>query len=209
MHPSEGFILGLSTGVICIAYCGPVLLPYLMGEGNSVGKSFWYVTLFLMGRLLAYLLVGVLAGLLGAAFLQNSGFGPVVMGVVNIVLAVMLILYGIYRFREICLGKNQQPIERAFGGRWPYLVPFVGGAVTGINICPPFLLVFSQAINTNQLSDSVFYFFMFFLGTSVYFIPFPFVGFFRRQQVLRIIGKFASIIAGVYFLFQGFFMIIQ
>lgn len=209
MHSSEGFILGLSTGAVCIAYCGPVLVPYLMGEGSSILKSTWYLGLFLAGRLLAYLLVGFLAGVLGAAFLQHSGFKPAVMGIINMALAVMLILYGFYRFREICLGKSQQQIEKLMGVRWPYLVPFAGGAITGINICPPFLLVFAQAASSHQVAGSVLYFFMFFLGTSVYFIPFPLIGFFRRQQVLRIIGKFTAIFAGLYFFYQGLIMLIQ
>ena len=209
MHPTEGFILGLSTGAVCIAYCGPVLVPYLMGEGRSVLKSTGVVALFLSGRLAAYLLVGILAGFLGEAFLQTSGFKSILMGIANMALAVMLILYGFYRFKEVCLGKSQPKIEKMVGSRWPYLVPLAGGAITGINICPPFLLAFTQAVTMNQMAGSIFYFFMFFLGTSVYFVPFPFIGFFRRQQVLRIIGKFAAILAGFYYFYQGLFMLIK
>ncbi len=32
----EGFILGLSTGAVCVAYCGPVLLPFILGEGTTI-----------------------------------------------------------------------------------------------------------------------------------------------------------------------------
>jgi len=209
MHPSEGFILGLSTGAVCIAYCGPVLVPYLMGEGKSALKNTVIVALFLSGRLAAYLLVGILAGFLGEAFLQTSGFKNILMGIANMALSVMLLLYGFYRFKEVCLGKSQPMIEKMVGARWPYLVPLAGGAITGINICPPFLLAFTQAASLHQMADSVFYFFMFFIGTSLYFIPFPFIGFFKRQQVLRIIGKFAAIFAGLYYFYQGFFMLIK
>jgi len=209
MLPAEGFILGLSTGAICMAYCGPVLVPYLMGEGRSVIKNTAAVSLFLSGRLAAYLLMGMLAGILGEAFLQTSGFETTVMGITNMALAAMLIAYGFYRFKEICLGQNQPKIEKLVGGRWPYLVPLAGGAITGINICPPFLLAFTQAATMDQLAGSVYYFFMFFLGTSVYFIPFPVIGFFRGQHLLRIIGKFAAILAGIYYFYHGFFMLIK
>jgi len=209
MHPSEGFVLGLSTGAVCIAYCGPVLVPYLMGEGRSVVKSAGVVALFLSGRLAAYLLMGTLAGLLGKAFLQTAGFKSILMGITNMALAVMLLLYGFYRFKEVCLGKSQPMIEKIVGARLPYLVPLAGGAITGINICPPFLLAFTQAATMNQMAGSILYFMMFFLGTSIYFVPFPFIGFFKRQQVMRIIGKFAAILAGLYYFYQGFFMIIQ
>ena len=209
MHSSEGFVLGLSTGVVCIAYCGPVLVPYLMGEGKSVPKSTGFVAIFLSGRLAAYLLVGVLAGFLGETFLQTAGFKNILMGIINMALAVMLLLYGFYRFKEVCLGKSQPMIEKMVGSHWPYLVPLAGGAITGINICPPFLLAFTQAATMEQMAGSIFYFFMFFLGTSLYFIPFPFIGFFKRQQVLRIIGKFAAIFAGLYYFYQGFFMLVK
>jgi hypothetical protein len=54
----EGFILGLSTGAVCVAYCGPVLLPFILGEGTTVIQNAKSVGLFLGGRLLAYILVG-------------------------------------------------------------------------------------------------------------------------------------------------------
>ena len=61
----EGFILGLSTGAVCVAYFGPVLLPFILGEGTSVVRNAKSVGLFLGGRLAAYILVGFFSGLLG------------------------------------------------------------------------------------------------------------------------------------------------
>ena len=62
MQYSSGFILGLSTGVVCLAYCGPVLIPFLMGEGKGVYKNIGSVSLFLLGRL------GATGGTLRALF---------------------------------------------------------------------------------------------------------------------------------------------
>ena len=31
----EAFLSGLSNGVLCVAYCAPVLVPYLIGQGRG------------------------------------------------------------------------------------------------------------------------------------------------------------------------------
>jgi hypothetical protein len=43
----------------------------------------------------------------------------------------------------------------------------------------------------------------FFLGTSVYFIPIPFLGVFRRVSALQIVGRFAAVIVALYYLYVG------
>jgi sulfite exporter TauE/SafE len=208
MHYTSGFLLGLGTGVVCLAYCGPVLIPFMMGEGKTIAGNIGSVSLFLFGRLLAYLLIGLLAGLLGSTLLQPFPGKTVFMGIVYISLASMLVAYGFFRFRELCLGRSDLKFKKKYGIRWPFMVPVIGGFATGLNICPPFLLAITGAIETGKLSSSLLFFLMFFLGTTVYFVPLPFIGFFRRQQVLRIIGKFAAILAGLLYLYKGVLMII-
>lgn len=204
----EGFILGLSTGAVCVAYCGPVLLPFILGEGTTIRKNVKSVGLFLAGRLAAYIMMGFLAGLLGLALIQNSLQNRFVFGIIYTLLALFMISYGFYRFREICLGQKQQVLQQKLG-RWPAAIPIAGGFVTGLNLCPPFLLAITGAADTHRLSGSIVFFIMFFLGTAVYFIPMPFLGFFRRKHVLQVIGKFAAILAGLLYLYKGVFTMIR
>ena len=208
MHISEGFILGLSTGVVCLAYCGPVLIPFLLSEANTLLNNTFTVLLFLAGRLLAYVVVGLLAGLAGAKLMQPSSLQTVFYGILYIILALLMIAYGFYRFREICLGHTRIT-GKVYFQRWPYLVPVVGGFATGINLCPPFLLAITGAVQSGAVLTSLLFFLMFFLGTSLYFVPLPFIGFFRRQQVLRIVGKFAAIIAGIIYLYKGIIFLVS
>ncbi|MBN1790182.1 MAG: sulfite exporter TauE/SafE family protein [Bacteroidales bacterium] len=208
MQYSSGFILGLSTGVVCLAYCGPVLIPYLMGEGKGIYKNIGSVSLFLLGRLAAYLLVGILTGMIGHVILQPSVTKTVFVGVLYIILSLLMIVYGFHRFREICLARSQLIDQKIHTRRWPFLLPLTGGFATGLNLCPPFLLAITGAMETGKVSSSALFFFLFFLGTSVYFIPLPFIGFFRKQQVLRIIGKFAAVFAGIIYLYKGIIMLI-
>jgi sulfite exporter TauE/SafE len=204
----EGFILGLSTGAVCLAYCGPVLLPFILGEGTTVMQNAKSVGLFLGGRLAAYILVGFFSGLLGLALVQNSLQNRFVFGIIYTLLALFMIAYGFHRFREICLGQKQQKLQQKLV-RWSAAIPVAGGFVTGMNLCPPFLLAITGAVETHRVAGSILFFIMFFLGTSIYFIPMPFLGFFRRKQVLQIIGKFAAILAGLLYLYKGIFSIIR
>jgi len=44
---------------------------------------------------------------------------------------------------------------------------------------------------------------MFFVGTSIYFIPLSFLGAFAHVSALQIVGKFAAVIVALYYLFSG------
>ena len=203
MHLPEGFLLGLSTGTVCLAYCGPVLLPYLMSEGSTVIHNTLSVGLFLGGRFLAYMLVGMASGLAGALLIPQSFEKSVFFGIIYLLLAIFLISYGFYRFKEICLGTNHHAIQKMHVHRWPLMVPVLGGFITGLNLCPPFLLAIAEAIKGERIIGGMLFFTMFFLGTSVFFLPLPFIGVFRRRHVLQIIGKFASVLAGLIYLYKG------
>ena len=207
---TEGFLLGLSTGVVCLAYCGPMLLPYLMAESGGLKRSYLLVAVFLTGRLMAYLITALLAGLIGQSVLQQSETRSILTGVAYILLAILLIVYGFHHFKEVCLGKSIA--NSGINGtekQHRFIVPLTGGFLTGINICPPFLLAITGAIDTGSIAGSIIFFLAFFSGTSVFFIPMPFFGIFKRQYVLRIIGKFAALLAGFLYFYKGLVLLLQ
>jgi sulfite exporter TauE/SafE len=199
----EGFFLGLSTGMVCLAYCGPLLMPYLLGEGTRFGRNTVSVSLFLGGRLIAYLIVGFLSGILGNVILQPSATREHLVAIAYILLSALLIAYGFHRFGEVCLGTKNRKLIRQTRIYWPSMVPFTGGVLSGFNICPPFLLAITKALDSGNIAAGVWLFFMFFLGTTVYFLPMPLIGLFNKRHVLRIIGKFAAILAGLYYFYVG------
>ena len=205
----QGFILGLSTGAVCVAYCGPVLIPYLMSESGGLKRSYMVVSVFLAGRLMAYMLTAVLAGIIGRSVVQQTETRTLLMGLAYMLLALMLVLYGLHRFREICLGKTVTKITGNENATKKLLVPLSGGFLTGINICPPFLLAITGAIDSGTITGSLLFFLAFFAGTSLYFIPMPVAGMFKRQHVLRIIGKFAALLAGILYFYKGLILLIS
>ncbi|MDD4033651.1 MAG: sulfite exporter TauE/SafE family protein, partial [Bacteroidales bacterium] len=182
------------------------LIPFLLSEGKNPKKNAVFVLEFLSGRLLAYLLIGLLAGLLGSRF---TPFTPWIIGLINICLAILLILYGFYRFKTVCPGTTRRNLRNTIGKHFPSLVPVLTGTITGINICPPLLLAVSNAVETGSIGGSLLFFAMFFIGTAVYFIPLPFIGAFRRQQTLSIIGKFAALLMGFIYLYKGIYLLLS
>jgi sulfite exporter TauE/SafE len=205
----QGFILGLSTGAVCVVYCGPVLIPYLMSESGGLKKSYLLIAIFLAGRLAAYLLTALLAGLIGQAFIQQTETRSTLMGMAYMLLAALMVVYGLYRFKEICLGKTAKSISASDTTKNRFLIPLTGGFLTGINICPPFLLAITGAIDSGTIMGSMLFFLAFFAGTSVFFLPMPIAGMFKRQHILRIIGKFAAMLAGFLYFYKGLLLLIR
>lgn len=206
MNISEGVLLGLGTGSACIASCGPVLIPYLLGENKGIGRNFSYVFLFLTGRLVAYLTIGLVAGIAGKLIFQPSSYMVVITGISYLLLSALLIYYGFFQFKEVCMGKAQTKIALKHFKGMPYMAPLIGGLLTGLNVCPPLILAATAAAATHSIFNSLIFFMMFFIGTSVYFIPLPLIGAFKKQQALRVIGKFAAILAGLLYLYKGIVM---
>lgn len=204
----EAFILGLSNGVTCMAYCAPVLVPYLLGEGKGVLRNSALTAQFLLGRLVGYLLFAVLAWGINRSILQGVSKPDLLIGPAYIVFSLLLIFYGFFQTRIPCTTTCTTGLRHRLLTIWPSSIPLIAGFVTGLSFCPPFLLAFTGAIEKTNLLQSMRFFFAFFLGTSIFFIPTPFVGIFRGFSALRIIGKMAAGLIGVYYLYSGIVMLI-
>jgi sulfite exporter TauE/SafE len=206
----DGFFLGLSNGVACIATCAPVLIPYLLGEGKGIIRNYWVTGQFLFGRLIGYLLFAVLAWEVSRTMLQDGSSRNIIIGVAYILFSVLLIFYGFFKKKDASCqaGCNTGRYQQLFN-IWPALLPLFAGLATGLNFCPPFLLAFTGAAEQTSLVMSLLFFFSFFLGTSVLFVFAPFVGAFKKFSVLQIVGKMAAGIMGLYYLHSGIIMLYQ
>ena len=192
----KGLMLGLASGAVCAAYCGPILIPYLLSRGQNTLSNLLTILYFMAGRLAGYLLFAVLAwaaGMAAAASIRNE---KAVFGVIYIVLAGLMIFYGFKRTGGACA------VKRA-GFLCSTAFPAVLGFLTGLNLCPPFLLAFTEAAKTGVLWRSVLFFAAFFVGTSVYILPLAMLGLGRRAEALRYIGRLAAGVMGVFYLYLG------
>ena len=229
----QGFLLGLAVAPTCLAYCVPVVVPYLLGEGRTVRSSALAMGQFLGGRLCGYLAFAVLAWLVHQMLRQGTTgrLDVVAGGAVDLVLAGLLTWYGLTTRPAPCAahwfaarsGGNEGPIAvdlptgphrqtKAAGGRHTpqkprrcssLVLPVAMGFLTGLNLCPPFLAAFTGAAKTESLGESLAFFACFFLGTLVFFLPLPLLGALGRFSAIKTIGRLAALVMAAYYVYAG------
>ena len=148
----------------CLLTCAPVLIVYLAARQLKWKQALSGVLIFLSGRLLAYLLLGYLAGLSGVALRQFGGSGllPILKisgGVVIIFLAVQIWL-GKELFPGKCFCKTNEALNCGS--------LLVLGFIMGIFPCAPLLaLLFEIALVSKSGLAGLTYSLFFGLGTFI------------------------------------------
>ncbi len=211
----NGFFLGLANGVTCLATCAAVLLPILLGEGRRPAENGWLLARFLAGRLTGYLLFGLLAWAANWLLLRDPGSRSVIFGLAFICLAGLMLAYGAGKLHLNC-AITPRDLRARLGHREalrPWL-PALFGLLTGLNLCPPFLLAFANAALNGTLLGSLAFFLAFFLGTSLYLLPLPLVGLFRSKPgttilALQTIGRMAAVMMSVYYIYSAILLFIE
>lgn len=190
-----GLLLGLANGPACLVSCAPAVLPVVLtGSIRATQRRFAWPSLsrLLCGRLLAYGLVGGLAGLTGSPL---QAISTTLSPWVPLVLAVVLLAHGLGLFRRVpcCLAQRF--------GNWAGS-PFLMGLLTGFSLCPPFLLalawIWGQGMDP---LPAILFFLAFFGGTSVYLLPLGFGGYLENRTLVRS-GRILSVGGGLFFLFR-------
>jgi sulfite exporter TauE/SafE len=197
--------LGLTSGGACLATCGPLIAAFLAAESNTLQRSTALLTVFLSGRLLGYLGWAVLSWLLGWVIYQSPK-GLAVFSSANLVLGAWLIYYGISRPvlpHGNCPGSILKYLDSPWGAHQVFFRGGIWGFLSGLQICPPFLTAVTEAARTGSLGGSLLFFFLFYLGTGIWFIPFPFIGTFGRFRQVAQLARFLTLPLGVYFIYSG------
>ncbi len=190
----EGFMLGLTTGHICLATCGPVYSSFLMQQNSSIARYFWATLEISAGRFITYLLVGALAGLVGSQFsIEHKEYFTIA----AYLLFSTFLLTSVFKTQKCERGCNLP--------KWYKFTeyPILLGIVTGINVCPSFLLAFSRSVTLSGPLAGMSFFFAFFLGTSIFMIPLSFVGMLGRKKVFRTIARISAVLVATWFTFNA------
>jgi hypothetical protein len=207
--PLEAFLLGLSTGSYCVLSCAPLTLPLLFAEGAAPRRNAGLVGLFMGGRLVGYLAVGVVLGLTGYLAMRyvdpraERVLATIGFGLAGAVLLVQGLGYG-KRFPGLCrLVRANSPRRSAL----------LLGLVSGLSLCPPFLtaagrvLAGSASGGLGGMAGGLTYFLLFFLGTTPFFLPLFGVPLFARwKEGLAGVARIAMILMGAYFLVVQFLL---
>ena len=193
----KALVLGFSTGLFCVGFCVPLLGPVMLGrEKSGFRDSAGSIGLFMAGRLVAYLLFGLVFGALGGIISSIWAIKTVLLPVVYAVLGILMILYGfVQSFPHIGFCRALSPRVRS---NWYLLVI---GFLAGINICPPFLLAVTTAMDIGGTLNGMLFFFVFFLATSVYLLPLLFTGLVSRFKEVRFAARIAAVLAGLCFVY--------
>lgn len=207
---NESFFLGLSSGVSCLASCGIVLFPYIMGRQASSRYITVSMGSYLGARLIVYLLLGLLAAFMGKAFFPFDVFWKsVVTGSAYLMFSFIMAVNLIQLRKQHACSSGTTPYRLRKKYKAEY-VPFIWGIVSSLNLCPPLLIAFTQTATAQLTSlQSMLSFFLFFAGTAVYFLPLPFLGFFKKNEVLKTIGILSTALVATWFFIKGLIILTQ
>jgi sulfite exporter TauE/SafE len=198
----ESLLLGLSVGPICLAYCSPILVPLLSSSDSSkISVGSFTLLLFLTGRLIGYILIGIIVGIIGNNIKQYTNGN--ISGIISIILGITLIYFSIQKgfpeskFCKLIKNINSQKV-----------FPILLGFLTGLNLCPPFFAAIVGAANTGTISGSMIYFSGFFVGTIVFFPLMIFFGLLSKIDAIKTIANICMMLSGVWFILKGVFYIV-
>lgn len=193
---AKALLLGLSTGLFCLGFCVPLLGPVLLSGTRRVRDSALSLGLFLAGRLLAYLLFGLVFGALGGFVGRFWSVKAILFPLLYALLGFLMILYGLaHSFPHLGFCRSLSPRLQS---NW-YLALL--GFLAGINLCPPFLLAATAVMDAGGPVRGIIFFLVFFLATSVYLLPLIFSGLAARFASVRFAARAASVLVGIYFIF--------
>ncbi len=204
----EALLLGLSSGLACVASCGPVLLPWLVVEGRPLRGTASLLAVFLAGRLVGYVAFSVVAWMIGLALAVRGAPRSLAFGLSYLGLSVVLLANAAHtpeakacegpcpRVKEI---ERERSLRRTFRS----LTPAVLGLLTGLAVCPPFVAATLRAAERQSLFGAMSFFLLFFCGTSVWFFPFVAVGKLRPGETLLGIARIATAIVGIWYGYLG------
>lgn len=177
------FGIGFSFGFAgpCFLFCTPVLITYLLGRRERWQEALRDIVIFLVGRLLAYILLGALAGASGAIlrrFINPSAavFISPLSGAVSIILGVFVL---IYKEPVTCACASGQA-RKIYG----YGSLFTLGFILGVSPCAPLTaLLLEIALMSKSVLEGAAYTFFFGLGTLL--------------SGVIVVGALAGIIGGI------------
>jgi sulfite exporter TauE/SafE len=173
-----GLVLGLSSGGHCFWSCAAVMGPYMVATDageisrrwSTVGGCLRALGWYNLGRLLAYLAVGI-----AVALVAGTAALPVQLQAIALVATAGLLGYSVVR--PAAHGVCWQARRRSVGA-------FAIGLFQGVSPCPPFLVAVGIALSKPGVGGGILLFLSLFVGTALYTLPLAFLEPLRRSRWL-------------------------
>jgi len=205
----EALVLGLATGPVCLASCGPAVLPWILVQPHGVRARARQLIFFLGARLIGYLLFAAAAWFAGAAIARAWSSGVWAAGGIQLLLAVTLVIYAAGWPRPRCAAGRASLVEIGVGPKPRPAGAALLGLLTGINLCPPFVVAGVRAAEAGTLPAALLFFLVFFVGTGIWFVPFFALGWVRRTPSLITVARMAAVLLAWWYAFSGISILIE
>jgi len=205
----EALALGLASGPACMASCGPVLVPSLLAERTGLRVNTRYLSTFLGARFLGYLLFAAVAWELGALVSLPPGPRILLIGLIHVLLAGVLLWYA-YSAGRACAQSCSRSELVSIGVTKKRAVSSAAalGFLTGLSLCPPFVAAGVRAAELGSVDAALLFFAVFFVGTSVWFVPFVGLGWVVRNEAVTTVARMAMALIGIYYGYLGLAMLL-
>ncbi|MFH1368442.1 MAG: sulfite exporter TauE/SafE family protein [Elusimicrobiota bacterium] len=185
----NGFLLGLSNNLFCFLNCAVVFIPYALASKN---KSYISITLFMAGRLIAYVFFGFAAGYTSLYF--DGRIDPLYYHFFTLLMSLWLIAFALGKL-NLKLSACAWMGSRFSGKTFPLFL----GILMGLNICPPFMLGLSETLQMSSVLKPVVFFLGFYLGSSLWLLVFLFTGKLAQLKFISLSAKIISLLVGLYY----------
>lgn len=162
----ELFIIGITVSFgPCLAFCSPVILPYIAATRRGWREGLAAILTFSFVRLTAYILLGLLAGMLGELLtrgLHQFEYLIFFTGGLFISLLGLLIIFGRDYHHHLCQVLRSYAVDNKIKG------PIMLGLIVGILPCLPLLGVLAYiTLEAQNLWQGAFYGLAFGMGKLI------------------------------------------
>lgn len=206
---AEALLLGLSTGTYCTMYCGPVLIPFLIGTDRLTHKRNALLTItFLLGRFLMYCMLSLIFGSLG--LLVGEFFNPLIAHKLSIFAYIITGVALLFNTLGIRFPWNEEKHHGCVAPKFKYIgndfvTALFSGLGVGLHICPPLWAAMFRSVTGGNGISGLFFFVIFYVGTLPYFIPLFGIPFMKKiHKLLKPIARISQLLISIYFiLFAG------
>jgi sulfite exporter TauE/SafE len=205
---SEALVLGLASGPACLASCGPVVVPSLLAERTGLRLNVRHLSLFLTTRLAGYLVFATVTWELGTLISSQAPNRSLIFACIHLLLSCALLWYA-YSAGRACAHSASGSQLVTIGGPSGHRIPGAAalGFLTGVSLCPPFVAAGVRAAETSSLAAALLFFIVFFLGTSIWMVPFAGFGWVRRNEAVTTVARMAMALIALYYVLTGVAML--
>jgi sulfite exporter TauE/SafE len=201
-------LLGLMGSLHCVGMCGPIALSLPL-KGGNIRQKILGSTLWSLGRILTYSVMGAIFGLIGASF-KLLGYQQIIsitIGVLMILTVLVPSLFkkfsnggSVYLFNPLRRGMQRLLQEKN------HKALFLIGIFNGLLPCGLVYMALAGAIGTADFRMAIGYMALFGLGTLPLLLVLSVLGNIVSQSIRKTIDKvvpFVIILIGIIFILRG------